>query len=265
MSIGLNSIAHGEAFRMLYFAVWRINFKKIFILIMGLTLLLLLYKVGTEWLHNRTINVLSWAAANKIVIVDPGHGGADPGAIGSNGTLEKNVTLPVGMRLSEYLSQSGAMVVMTRDEDEDLGSSKAFGKRKREDLKERARIVKDSNADLYINVQLNSFKGANYRPGGQVFYYKGDEEGKRLATHIQNELRRILKNTTRQPLPLDIYMLRNVKTTGVVVEVGFLSNPVEENMLNDKTYQSKLAYAMFSGIVRYLADDKAEKVINEFR
>jgi N-acetylmuramoyl-L-alanine amidase len=249
---------------MLYFAVWRLNARKIISAIVGICLLGFLVVQNIIWLNAQTVSVLSWAVANKVIVVDPGHGGVDPGAIGQGGTKEKNITLAIGQRLSEYLAHGGAMVVMTRNEDKDLGRSKALRQRKREDLEARYRIVKDNQADLYINLQVNSFVG-KCPPGSQTFYYRGNAEGKLLAEHIQNELRRIMLNTQRQPLPLDIYMLRNVETSGVVIEVGFLSNPTEERMLADKTYQSKIAYAIYSGIVRHLADERAQVVLKEMR
>ena len=249
---------------MLYFAVWRLSAKKIISAISGILVLGFLVFQSISWLSAQTVTVLSWAVANKVIVIDPGHGGVDPGAIGQGGTKEKDITLAIGKRLCEYLAQSGAMVVMTRSEDKDLGHSKALGQRKREDLEARYRIVKDNNADLYINLQVNSFVG-KCPPGSQTFYYRGNAEGKILAEHIQNELRRIMVNTQRQPLPLDIYMLRNVKTSGVVIEVGFLSNPTEERMLTDKAYQSKISYAIYSGLVRYLADERAQTVLKELR
>ena len=246
---------------MLYFAVWHLNLKKILISVVGLVTFSVFLYMGHQWMQDKTVAVMSWAAANKVIVIDPGHGGVDPGAIGPGGTLEKNITLPIALKLSEYLSQSGAMVIMTRSDDRDLGTSKKFARRKREDLLERYRIVTNSKPDMYINIQVNSYRGKGWcPPGSQIFYYRGNDEGKVLASFIQNEIKRILQNTNRLPLPLEIYMLKRVKSPGVVIEVGFLSNPAEEKMLADKGYQNKLAYAIFSGIVRYLADDRTKQV-----
>lgn len=206
------------------------------------------------WYQSRRgeVAAVSWAVAGRTIAVDPGHGGVDPGAVGPGGTLEKDVTLAISLRLRRILEQAGAVVVMTRETDTDLSTpGKSLGARKREDLDRRLALVREKGADVYLGIQANAF-GTRWT-GAQTFYYPRGEESRRLAEEVQAELRRILGNTQRRAKALDIYVLRNLNIPAVIVEVGFLSNAEEERLLNDPGYQEKVALAIFSGLVRYLA------------
>lgn len=202
-------------------------------------------------------DVLSYAVANRVIVIDPGHGGVDPGAIGASGTVEKDVNLAISKRLALYLSQAGAAVVLTRQDDADLADAGFKGsliERKRQDLSRRAAKAREVKADFFISVHCNSDVSPRWR-GAQVFYCPTSEESKHLAICVQQELKRVLGNTTREAKPAVYFITENTSTPAVIIEVGFLSNPQEESLLADETYQSRLAYAVFSGVVKYLVEE----------
>lgn len=207
---------------------------------------------AAERLGRETVGVLAWVVAAKVIVVDPGHGGVDPGAVGPGGTLEKDLTLAVGKKLQRILAEAGATVILTRETDTDLGTpGKSLAERKREDLAKRVALAREVGADLYLSIQVNSF-GTRWR-GAQVFYHPRSRKSKELAEAVQKECQCILRNTTREAQALDSFVLRNLEIPAVMVEIGFLSNAEEEKLLNDPRYQEKLAFALYAGVVKYLA------------
>lgn len=215
------------------------------------------YLLSAKVIENQAIQSMSWVVANKVVIVDPGHGGPDGGGEGPSGVLEKQVTLELSKKVANYLSQAGGAVIMTRDTDTDLSSEgKKLRERKVEDLKKRVELGNNSNASAYLSIHTNSF-GSTWS-GAQVFYASESEASKALAECIQREIGRIMKNTDRKAKPLSPYILRNLEVPAVIVEAGFLSNPNEEKLLLDTQYQEKMAYAIYAGTVKYFAGEKHE-------
>lgn len=138
--------------------------------------------------HNQQLDsdVISWSIANKIIVVDAGHGGIDPGAVGPSGVLEKDINLAVAKRLCQYLSQGGAMVIMTREDDH------SFSNKKKADLDARIALAEKHKADIFVSIQGNAIQSTRWS-GAQTFYHPRSEEGKRLALSVQQELIRILK------------------------------------------------------------------------
>lgn len=185
-----------------------------------------------------------------IIAVDPGHGGYDPGTDGF-GIVEKDLVLEIGFCLRDYLQQGGARVIMTRELDVDF-LLPAAGPKKRLDLSNRLKIVEQGEADLLISLHANYISSARWQ-GSQVFYQENCSKGKALAASIQAELQRVLQNTDRQAKSGDYYMLRESSMPGVIVEVGFLSNPGEAALLKNPDYQKKLAWAIYLGIIAFLA------------
>jgi len=212
------------------------------------------YFYGSKLAPNAS--VLSYQLAGKVVVVDAGHGGFDPGAVGYNGTLEKDLTLTMASRLANLLREGGAVVVETRTDDTALGNTK------KEDMHRRVEISEEAGAGLFLTLQANSTPHHNVR-GAQIFYARGNEDSKNLAVSIQTEIVRLLRNTDRVALPIDnIYVLKNQTIPAVVVEVGFISNAAEEKLLNDEAYQSRMVWAIYSGIVNYYLNDSGVKENN---
>lgn len=188
---------------------------------------------------------LALAFLGRTIVIDAGHGGFDPGAIGVSGVREKDVNLAISRRVADLLRQVGASVVETRTEDVALASSK------REDIYQRVEIAKDCGADVFITIQANSIPEGQYR-GGQVFYAAGSSEGQALSESIQSSMQSVLRNTDRKAKSIEnIYVVNNLAVTSIVVETGFLSNAEEEALLADSRYQQLVAYAVFLGVVGY--------------
>lgn len=209
--------------------------------------------LSSRSIYYKAVQTFNLPSTGKVVVVDPGHGGIDPGAVGKTGKHEKDINLAIAHYLKDFLEQSGTIVIMTREEDIGLYTDDgSIRKKKREDLKNRKNIVVNSNADVFISVHLNSFPQTKYY-GAQTFYPKGNEKGKMLATIIQEEFRSILdKNNKRVPLQKNgIYLIEGLQIPTVLVECGFLSNPNEERLLDNKKYQKKIAWAIYSGIQKY--------------
>lgn len=228
--------------------------KKIF----GALILLGLFGLSVSF-YTRTYfqvaEVLARAEENskKIkVVIDPGHGGEDPGGIGVSGVLEKDVNLSVAKLLKSYLEQQDIEVVMTRERDIGLNSETAVNKKK-EDLANRIAIIQEEAPDFVLCIHQNIFTEEKYS-GAQVFYYKDSVEGASLASFIQNQL--IVgadPDNTRVPKSnMNYYMLKNCPVPIVIVECGFLSNAEEEAKLGTTEYQRILAWNIYLGTMQYL-------------
>ncbi|MCD7036615.1 N-acetylmuramoyl-L-alanine amidase CwlD [Metabacillus sp. GX 13764] len=221
----------------------------------GFILLLVLFRF--QFTNDDSWNTWNLPLAGKIIYLDPGHGGPDGGAVGST-LMEKNVALDISLRVRDYLQQQGALVLMTRESDIDLASigTKGLSRRKSEDLRNRVETINTSSADLYLSIHLNAIPSAQWR-GAQTFFYGKYEENKRVARYIQDELRKSLENTDRAAKQLNgIYLLKHANKPGALVEVGFLSNPQEEKLLEGKKYLDSMAASIYKGVLRYYTDKK---------
>jgi N-acetylmuramoyl-L-alanine amidase len=213
--------------------------------------------IGTD---DEEEQVISYGLANKIIVVDPGHGGADPGAVRGR-YVEKDITLQVSKKLADYLSQAGAMVILLREDDRDLAGNinSSQASRKRADLKKRAAIANEAKADLYISIHTNADPSPRWS-GAQTFYNPSSKRSKVLAVMIQEELTEILGNTNRKAKPGSYYLLEQTKMPSVIVEIGFISNPREARQLTNDDYQSKVAFSIFSGIAKSELQEYDEEI-----
>lgn len=182
----------------------------------------------------------------KTVVIDAGHGSSDPGKVGINDVLEKDVNLIIAKQLKKFLKERGIEVVMTRTEDAALADSKG------EDLKKRVELINENQPNLAVSIHQNSYTSSNVK-GAQVFYYKDSEEGKAAAEILQEALRGIDTENHRQAkADASYYLLNHTEVPLVIVECGFLSNPEEAEKLNTEEYQKKIAEAICSGLLKYL-------------
>ncbi|MDL2301598.1 N-acetylmuramoyl-L-alanine amidase [Lachnospiraceae bacterium OttesenSCG-928-D06] len=186
------------------------------------------------------------------IVIDPGHGDFDPGKVGINGALEKDINLAIALKLKEFLEASDIRVVMTREDDSGLYDKNASNK-KVQDMKNRIGIIDAESPVLTVSIHQNSYT-EEYVHGAQVFYYNTSAEGQELAEYIQRRLIITLDpENNRQVKGNDSYYL--LKKTGspiVIVECGFLSNSLEAEKLCDDYYQEKIAWAIHMGVVQYL-------------
>ncbi|WP_210367849.1 N-acetylmuramoyl-L-alanine amidase CwlD [Bacillus sp. REN3] len=204
----------------------------------------------------------SWESWNlplsgKIIYLDPGHGGEDPGAV-KEGAIEKEIALKISLMIRDYLQQQGALVIMTRETDTDLADKglKGYSKRKSQDLHRRLAMINESEADFFATIHLNAIPSSRWK-GAQTFYSTNLKENKRAAKLIQDQLRHNLENTDRQAKPANgIFLLKNSNKPGVLVEAGFLSNPEEKANLKQEEYQEKIAASVYEGILRYFTSEK---------
>lgn len=187
-----------------------------------------------------------------VVVLDSGHGGMDPGKIGIDGSLEKDINLQIAERLKMYLEASDVDVLMTREDDRGLYEESDDSK-KMADMKNRCKKIEEANPDLVVSIHQNSYHQEPVS-GGQVFYYKTSERGKRLAEILQRRFDFVLgEKNTRQAKPNgNYYLLLHVKQPIVIVECGFLSNWKEAAALNSAEYQDRLAWTIHMGVMEYL-------------
>ena len=182
----------------------------------------------------------------KVIVVDSGHGGLDPGALYKD-IYEKDITLAIGKYLEKSLNEMGATVIMTRDDDNDL-SRGVKNHRKKADFDERIKIINQKFVDMYVSVHLNYLTDSKYY-GAQVFYNKNNKE---LASSVQLYLN---KNTNSdreiKKIPTSTYMYDKLKTKGILVECGFLSNSMERSKLVTKEYQMEFAKILTDAISHY--------------
>ena len=186
----------------------------------------------------------------KVIYLDPGHGGVDPGAIYKD-IYEADINLSIAKKLEKVLGENGAIVYLTRDSNYDLSLPGATY-RKRSDLSRRANIINESKCDLYISLHLNSESTGIWK-GAQVFYDDINHENEVIARIFQEELVNNL-NTTREYKEIsDMYLHKRVERPGVLVEVGFLSNANDRYLLTSDDYQEKVAMVLLEAIYRYFS------------
>ncbi len=226
--------------------------KRIVIVSTVLTLILIgaiIYSTYTYASRDREA-IFSFPLLGYGVVIDPGHGGYDPGATRGD-IYEKDIVLEISRHIELILGKKGAKVVMTREADEDLLELPA-GSRKRRELSNRLKIIARSDADILISIHANWMESPVWS-GSQTFY-KNDEESKRLALVIQEELAAGLQNTEREAHEGAYFILERSPVPAVIIEVGFISNPEEIKLLLDPEYQKKVALAISKGVFRYFKE-----------
>ena len=219
---------------------------------MALILLVLVYVISTQ-AGKMAAGVNAKPGRKKpVVVIDAGHGGNDPGKIGIDGSLEKDINLQVAKRLKKYLEASDVEVVLTREDDNGLYSERD-SRKKMADMSKRCEIINDVSPALTVSIHQNSYHQEDVS-GGQVFYYKRSDTGKKLAEILQDRFDYVLgEKNTRLAKPNDnYYLLLHVKTPIVIVECGFLTNWKESALLNSPDYQDRLAWTIHMGIMEYL-------------
>lgn len=160
--------------------------------------------------------------------------------------LEKDINLDISLKLEKILIQNGASVILTRDGDYDL-SSPSVDRRKKSDFDNRINLINNSNANLYLSIHTNYLTNKAYS-GGQVFYYGNNN--KKLAESVQREINTLNYAREIKPMP-NVYMYKQLKIPGVLIEVGFLSNEKDRTLLTSDEYQSQLSKIIVKGIINY--------------
>ncbi len=187
------------------------------------------------------------------LVIDAGHGGMDGGAVGAEGTVEKDVNLKVAKYLKEIAEKNGKKVIMTREEDTSLHTTESAKIRdqKRSDLENRRQVLQNNNTGIFVSIHMNQYDSKDVK-GAQVFHADNDQS-RTLANKIQTSLINGLADGNKRvakPAPSSLYIFKGCNSTAVVVECGFLSCPEEEKLLATEEYQKKLAQCIYDGIYK---------------
>ncbi len=226
-------------------------------MITGVTAGMMLLAVASVFIHqisNLVSNNTPKISSEPCVIIDAGHGGDDPGKVGINGALEKDLNLEIAKLVKKYLEADDIKVIMTREDDGGLYEAHASNK-KVQDMKERIKVIEENSPLVTVSIHQNSYP-EEYVHGAQVFYYTNSIEGKKLADKIQNRLVTGLDTENKRQIKANdsYYLLKKTKSPIVIVECGFLSNQKEAEKLSSKDYQEELAWEIHLGIIQYLND-----------
>lgn len=227
---------------------------KLLSMVMGCLLvvsMLMLSKEAAEYASSGAVQV-GEQEQKPCVVIDAGHGGSDPGKVGINGALEKDINLSVALLVKQFLEANDVEVVLTRETEEGLYDDNASNK-KVQDMKQRVSIIEQTDPTLTVSIHQNSYP-EEYVHGAQVFYYNTSLEGKKLAELIQERLVEDIDPLNHRQVKANdsYYLLKKTATPIVIVECGFLSNSQEAAKLCDSLYQEKLAWAIHLGILQYL-------------
>ncbi|EOD01529.1 N-acetylmuramoyl-L-alanine amidase family protein [Caldisalinibacter kiritimatiensis] len=197
---------------------------------------------------------------NGTVVIDPGHGGIDGGAHYKEYLLEKNINLDVALRLKNFLLKQRTRVIMTRDKDVSLEDKSTINDtRYKRDLDARKKIINTNNPDVFVSIHVNANSFSSKARGVVIYYYPGSIEGERLAEEISKAIDCIVyekylkyEEIRSKIVAEDYYITRETKVPGVIVEMGFITNPCDRKLFQNNTYKQKIAEAIGWGIMNYL-------------
>lgn len=208
------------------------------------------------FLSKEAAQVTGTIGNSRVILVDAGHGGADPGMVGVDGLEEKGINLEIALKLKTVLEKKGFTVIMTRQEDQGL-YEEGSRNQKAQDMQKRIAMIKECRPVLCVSIHQNSYQdSAVYGP--QVFYYEDSLQGKKMAEMIQTELntRLAVKRPREAKGNKTYYLLKRSESVLNIVECGFLTNPQEANLLQTDEYQQKVAEAVAEGVCTYLEQEE---------
>ena len=217
-------------------------------------LLIVTFAMSANSKNNEYVETVSLPVSGKTVIVDAGHGIPDEGAEVGDGTTEAETNLKIALKLQNLLEQSGCNVILTRSDENAIYDidSKTLKQKKISDIHNRVKIGNESSADIFVSIHLNKIPQTQYY-GWQTFYNEKSPEGQKLAKCIQENLNEAIQKENKRVASKieNIYIINKVQIPITIVECGFLSNEEEKaNLLND-SYQNRLAWGIYNGIIDY--------------
>ena len=183
----------------------------------------------------------------KLVVIDPGHGGTDPGALGIRGSYEKKLNFDLSLLTKAKLEKAGAKVLMTRTSDIDVAGAKATD---REELSARTQVGNRNNADVFISIHHNSSVNPDANGTTTYFYAKTIFDGE-LARSLQDAMVSAGGLTDKGARTANFFVVKNTTMPAALLEVGFMSNPQEEIILNDPVFQDKIAQSIVAGLDQF--------------
>lgn len=214
-------------------------------------LIILCFFLFTLCLPRVTATIKALNLLGKVIVLDAGHGGPDQGA-SSGQIIEKDLNLILVKKLEKELTSRGAIVYLTRENDDDLSTTTV--NRKRNDLYNRAKYINDISPNMYISLHLNSTTSPSWR-GLQIFYTTQNKENKEIASTITDYLNQHSSNIREIKKDNTYYMYKFIKTPGVLIEAGFISNPSDNYLLRQEDYQNKLIALITDAIEKYYQKD----------
>ena len=230
-----------------------INIKRLIFIELSLIFSILFASLYAE---NNTILTTSTPVTGHSIVLDAGHGLPDGGAENNTGLTEEKINLDIVLKLQKLLEASNCTIILTRSDENGIYSTdaKTLREKKVSDLKNRVNIANNLEADIFVSIHLNKIAQSKYF-GWQTFYKKNSEEGKNLSLSIQENLNSSIQiENKRQPQTISgKYIIDNVKIPTVIVECGFLSNPTEAKLLEQDSYQEKIAWGIYTGIMDFFS------------
>lgn len=215
---------------------------------------MLKYRIGVLFLFIISLCAIGFVKAidvpllGKVIYLDPGHGGLDPGAIYKE-LKESDINLAISKKIQLDLEKLGAIVYLTREGNYDLAVPNTIN-RKRSDLSRRGNLINKSDCDLYLSIHLNAEVSSTWR-GAQVFYDDVNEKNITLAKIIQEEFKKNLYSRRKTKEITDMYLSKRVKVPGVLLEIGYISNPNDRYLLKQDSYQNKVSKTIVNALLKY--------------
>lgn len=214
----------------------------------GVLLLLIGVLICSRRLSHRVSGIAVTGTNSVMVVLDAGHGGDDPGKIGIDNSLEKDINLEIARKVETLLKRENISCKMTRTDDVSLAPDVSSGQ-KAADMKERVRIINEMKPKIAVSIHQNSYTEEAIK-GAQVFYYAHSKAGETAAKIMQQALLALDESNHREAKANDTYyLLKKTEPTTLIVECGFLSNREEAQKLQDEEYQNKAAQAIAEGII----------------
>ena len=214
-------------------------------------LIIICFFLLTLTLPKVTATVKSLNLIGKVIVLDAGHGGKDDGAVNSK-IIERDLNLILVKKLEKELVSQGAIVYLTREDENDLSTTTV--NRKRSDLYNRAKYIDKISPDMYISIHLNSSSSPSWR-GLQIFYTSKNEKNKLIAKTITNHLKEKISNIREIKKDNTYYMYKHISSPGILIEAGFISNPSDNYLLRNEEYQDKLIISISEGIEKYFKNN----------
>lgn len=238
----------------------KINKKTILIFLSVILVTIILVGLPYNAIKSALADADNYKYSASTVVIDAGHGGLDPGAVGKNGCLEKDINLNIALALKDMLTLNGYRVVMTRETDISLHDEKLkkVSRIKASDLNNRLKIFEKNKSSITVMIHQNHFSREQYN-GAQMFYGKKNNKSSLLATSLRDSFKENLQpdnDREIKPSTSAVYILHNAKNPIVLAECGFISNHAEAELLSDEEYQKKVAFTLFCGIEKYFAEEK---------
>ncbi len=199
---------------------------------------------------------------NKIII-DPGHGGIDGGAVGIDGVIEKDINLAISLKLRNLLQIAGYEVIMTRERDESIHDEGVNGilNQKKSDMRNRLKLIKKNPEAVVLSIHQNKFEKEKYH-GAQMFYGVNNSLSREIAESVQKEFATLLQKDNKREIKKgtkDLFLLYKSENPIILIECGFISNYEECKNLVSEDYQNKVAFVIYSGLVKKLQETGAKE------